>query len=316
LNSLSNSRLAPLYSIGIVLLALIALVYVVTALPLEALSDVQFQGLSLWFIPAITLMHLAYLIMSAEVWRRLVNTITGARTRFSEAYLQIVSVAVGKYIPGKVWGFVARTGQLSRASVPARMSILTSVIEQFAVLMGGGLVVICAALVVFPEYLAAIALAGVAMLVGLVILSRYTPEIARWVQRRRGIDEAPLQDVAGGLWLWLKLTITYSMLWLINGVILCVIYFSLFDGMVTVENLAALILANTIGFIAGFIAVFAPGGLGVREATTVAVLAPFFPIREALIAAIVLRALMVFFDGVNCGIMIFAELKHAARNTK
>jgi len=316
LSHFSNSRFAPLISIAMVLLALIALVFVVTALPVEALSEVHFQDLSLWFIPAITLMHLAYLIMSAEVWRRLVHTITGTLSGFSDAYLQMASVAAGKYIPGKVWGFVARTGQLSRIAVPARMSILSSVIEQLAVLFGGGFVVVCAAFVVFPEYLPGVALAGVALLVGLVILSRQAPEIVRWVQRRRGIDEESPQDVAGGLWRWLQFSIAYAILWLISGLILCVIYFSLFDGAITAQKLAALIFANTIGFIVGFLAVFAPGGLGVREAITVAVLSPFVPLREALVAAIALRALMVLFDGINCGFMITAELRNAARNSE
>jgi len=316
LNSLSNRRFAALYSIGIVLLALIALVYVVMALPAETLGDVQFHSLPPWCIPAITMMHVVFLILSADVWRRLLHAITGARIRFSEAYLQMVSLAAGKYIPGKVWGIVARTAQLRRAGVSARMSILTSVVEQSAVLFGGGFVAVFAAILVFPEYLPAIALAGVAMLVGLVMLSRHVPEIVKWVQRRRGIEVAPVPNIAGGRWLWLKLIVAYSILWLITGMILSVIYFSLFDVTVSVGNLAALILANTIGFIVGFLAVFAPGGLGVREATTVAVLAPFFPIREALIAAILLRALIVVFDGINLGLMVFAELRHAARNTK
>lgn len=298
-----------------VLLALIALVFVVAALPVEALSDVRFQGLSPWFIPVIILMHLVYLVMSAEVWRRLVRTITGRPSGFADAYLQMASVAAGKYIPGKVWGFVARTGQMSRIAVPAGLSILTSVIEQLAVLIGGGIVVVCAAFVVFPDYRPGVALAGVLLLVALVVLSRHVPDVVAWVQRRRGIEEAPPREVSGGLLRWLRFSIAYAVLWLISGLILCVIYFSLFDGAVTAQKLAALIFANTIGFIVGFLAVFAPGGLGVREAITVAVLSPFVPLREALIAAIALRALMVLFDGINCGFMIFAEVKNAARRS-
>ena len=316
MNALSNSRLAPLYSAGIVLLALIALVYVVMVLPADALGDVQFHSLPPWCIPTIIVMHVVFLVLSADVWRRLVHAITGARIQFSESYLQMASFAAGKYIPGKVWGVVARTAQLKRSAVSARMSILTSVVEQFAVLFGGGFVAVFAATLVFPEYLAAIVLMGVAMLGGLIMLSRHVPEIVKWVQRRRGIEVAPVPDIVGGLWLWLRLIVAYSILWLIAGMILSVIYFSLFDATVSVGHVAALILANTIGYIVGFLAVFAPGGLGVREATTVAVLAPFFPIREALIAAILLRALIVVFDGINLGIMIFAELRHAARSTE
>ncbi len=298
-------------------MALIALVYVVMALPADALSDVRFDGVPWWSVPAIALMHLAYLLMSAEVWRRLVGVVTGTQFRFSESYLQMVSVAAGKYIPGKVWGFVARTGQMSRASIPARMSVLTSVIEQLAVLFGGACVVLVTALVVFPDYLVGIALVGVAMIAGSALLSRHVPEIVNWVRRRKGIDDGAQQAMDGEVWPWLKFSAAYAILWLINGLMLCVIYFSLFDGTVTLHKLAALILANTIGFIIGFLAVFAPGGIGVREAVTVAALSPFLPLREALIAAILLRAWMVLFDGFNCGIMVVAEVKrHAARGSQ
>ena len=105
-------------------------------------------------------------------------------------------------------------------------------------------------------------------------------------------------------------------MWVISGATLCVIYFSVFDATVTVEGVAALILANTIGFIVGFLALFAPGGIGVREATTVAILAPFLPLREALIAAVALRAWIVIFDGINCGIMLIAEMRNTARHLK
>jgi uncharacterized membrane protein YbhN (UPF0104 family) len=195
------------------------------------------------------------------------------------------------------------------------MSILASVIEQLAVLVGGGFVVVCMAFVVFPGHIPGIVLTGVAMLIGLVMLSRHLPEITRWVERRRGIEDVSSQVVDGGLWLWLKFSVAYAMLWLINGLMLCVIYFSIFDSAISAQKLAALILANTIGFIVGFLAVFAPGGIGVREAVTVAALSPFLPLREALIAAIALRAWMVLFDGLNCGVMIIAELRQAARNT-
>ena len=310
-----RNRLSPLYSIAMVLLALIALIYVVSALPVDELSEIQFRTLSLWTIPVVVLMHSAYLLLSAEVWRRLVFAVTGMHSRFSDAYLQMASVAAGKYVPGKIWGIVARTGQLQRIGVSAPMSAVSTVIEQLAVFVGGGIVVVGAALLAFPEYTSGIVVAGVALLFSLMVLPQYAPRIIGWVQRRRGGSERALPAVEGASRYWLQYSFAHVLLWLISGAILCVIYFSLFGAEVNVQSAAALILANTIGFIIGFLAVFAPAGLGVREATTVAVLAPFFPVREALIAAIALRAWIVLFDGINCGMMFIVELRRAARNT-
>lgn len=311
---LPQNKLSPLYSIAMVLLALIALIFAISAMPVGELSDIEFRNSSVWAIPVVVLLHTAYLCLSTEVWRRLVFAVTGVRSKYSDAYLQMVAVAAGKYVPGKIWGIVARTGQLQRIGVSAQNSVVSSVIEQFAVFVGGGIVALGAALLAFPQYVSGIAVAGIAGLFGLMVLPRLVPRIIVWVQRRGGGSEKVTPTVEGASRYWLKFSSAHVFLWLISGATLCVIYFSLFGGIVSPQGVAALVLANTIGFIVGFLAVFAPGGLGVREATTVAVLAPFFPIGETLIAAIVLRALMVLFDGLNCGIMIFAEFRHAANS--
>lgn len=311
-----KKQLYPLYAIGMVLLVLVAAIYLVSALPIDALSEINYQGLSPLAIPAITLLHLLYLSLAAATWRRLVFVVTGTNSSFPDAYLQMVSLAVGKYVPGKVWGVVARTGQLSRVGVSPQMSIVTSVIEQLVVLFAGGVVAIGAAFLTFPDYWPGIAMTGVALVVGLTILSGRVPEIVEWLQRRRGNTDNVLPIVRSKLEHWLQFILLHAVIWLVSGVTLCFIYFSLFDAEVTTQGIAALILANTIGFIVGFLALFAPGGIGVREATTVAVLAPFFPIGEALIAVIVLRAWMVLFDGVNCGLMLIAEIRHVAARSE
>jgi uncharacterized membrane protein YbhN (UPF0104 family) len=312
----SGNRFSPLISIAVVLLVLIAIIYLVSAIPVDALSEVRFRHLPVWTIPALVIMHMAYLLLAAEVWRQLVFAVAGVRGAFGDAYLQMVSAAIGKYVPGKIWGIVARTAQLHRVGVPAQMSIVSSVAEQLIVFLGGGIVATCAAFVVFPDYRPIIATAGIASLVGLTFLPRFLPVIVGWIQRRRGEAETVTSDLECGIGHWLKFTIAHVVMWVTSGAILCVIYFSVFDAALTVEGVAALILANTIGFIVGFLAIFAPGGLGVREATTVAILAPFLPVREALIAAVALRAWIVLFDGINCGIMLIAELRNTARYLK
>jgi hypothetical protein len=225
----------------------------------------------------------------------------------------MASVAAGKYIPGKVWGFVARTGQLNRIEVPAQMSVISTIIEQLILLAGGSMVIFLAVLVAFPDYATVVVVAGIALVILLLVVFRHVPAVLQWLQRRKGNGSVALPDVVGGVGRWFRFSVAYSILWLLNAMLLCVIYFSLFDAQVTIEKVAALTLANTVGFIVGFVAIFAPGGIGVREATTVAVLAPFFPLGEALIATIALRAWMVLFDGINAVILLAAELRRAAR---
>ena len=125
-----NNRYAPLYSIGLILLAIAALVYVVAALSVDSLGELRLRQLAWWFFPAITALHVLFLLLSAEVWRRVVRALTAARTGYVQAYLQMAVIAVGKYVPGKIWGFIARAGQMSREQVPLHKSITSGVVEQ------------------------------------------------------------------------------------------------------------------------------------------------------------------------------------------
>ena len=306
----------PLYSIAIVLLALVAIIYLVAAVPTDFLSEVRFQSLPWWAFPVLIVLHIAYLLLAATMWRLMVGAIAGAHCSFHDAYLQMVTLAIGKYVPGKIWGVVARTAQLHRIGVSARMAIVSSVAEQVVALFAGGIVALGAAAFVFPDYAALIGTAGAVLLLGVVLMPRVIPALVRWVQRRRGDDEETSSIPAAGVMQWLQFIAAQVIMWLLSGALLSIIYFTVFDEPLTTQGVAALVLANTIGFIVGFVAIFAPGGIGVREATTVAVLAPFVPVREALIAAIALRAWIVLFDGINCGVLFVSELRRTAKQLK
>ena len=302
-----KNRYAPLYSIGLILLAIVGLVYVVAALSVDSLGELRLRQIACWVFPAITGLHLLFLLLSAEVWRRLVRALTAVQTRFTEAYLQMAVIAVGKYVPGKIWGFIARAGQMHRAQVPLQQSVVSGVVEQILVLAGASIVATGAAAFAFPEFAQLLIVAGVALLAGAIVAMVNVPSLARWIMRKRGQDVTD-DDIGDYHWVGLlRFSLAYAFLWLISGVILAIIYFALFDVAVTNERIAALILANTIGFVAGFFALFAPGGLGVREAVTTAVLTPFLPMREALIAAVAFRAWLVLFDAVNALLLIVSE---------
>lgn len=311
---MSAGKMRPVWSICLVFLALTGVIFAVSALPLDALGELRFESVAPLVLPSVALLHLVYLLLSAEVWRRMVRLVTGARIAFSDAYLQMAAVAVGKYVPGKVWGFIARVGQLRREQVPAHLTVIGSLIEQILVVAGGAIVIVVSSFLIFPGYHAVIGVLGILIVAGLVFVSYNIPVIVRWLARQ-AVPAEIAEDVRFGPLRLLMFSLAYATLWLVSGVILSIIYYSAFDESVSIQGVAAIILANTIGFIAGFLAVFAPGGLGVREAVTVLVLAPFLPVRELIVAAVALRALIVLFDGINALIMLVGESRHALRNS-
>jgi len=306
-----GSRLKPLISIAVVLFVVAGLYFVVRAMPVEVLGEIRTKKIIWWAIPLIALLQIIFLVLAAEIWRRVVGILTGVRVSLWSSYLQLAAVTVGKYVPGKVWGFVARAGEMHRQKIPVHLSVMSSVVEQLLVMTGALFVVVAAALVIFPDFRAAILAAGAVLLIVAIVTSTKVPILTRWVLRRRHIQDIPDEIPGYHATSIFGFSLAYSVLWLLNGAVFCIIYFSLFDAPFSGESIAALTLANTTGVVLGFFAFFAPGGIGVREAITTFVLAEFVPVREALMAAVSYRAWMIFIDGVNAVMILFREAQMA-----
>lgn len=308
--------LKPLVSIGVVLLVVISLYFVVRALPLEMLGEIRPKRLALWTLPLIVFLQLVFLLVAAQIWRWIVRVLTGTTCTLWDSYMQLAVVTVGKYVPGKVWGFVARAGDMYRHKIPLHLSMMSSVIEQLLLMTGGLIVSVVAALIALPQYRVEIIIAGgLLSLVAIAVLLN-VPALTRWILRHRKAQEIPRKIPGYHVNSVFGFTLAYAALWVLSGTIFCIIYFSLFDAAVSVEIIAALTLANTLGIILGFFAFFAPGGIGIREAITTGVLAGFVPIREALLAAVCYRAWLILMDGLNAMLILVRETRLAKRGRK
>lgn len=308
-SSMRGGKFKPLISIAVVLFLVTGLYFVVHAMPMDALGEVRAKRLVWWAIPLIALLQIGFLVLVAEVWRRLVQVLTGTRVTLWSSYLQLAVLSIGKYVPGKVWGFVARAGEMRRQKIPVHLSAMTTVVEQVLIIASALLVALAAAFVVLHEHRIVILAGGAAVLLATVIVTIKVPVLTRWVLRRR--DEQNVPDELPGYQATsiVGFSLAYAVLWLLSGAIFSVIFFSLINQPASGESVAALILSNTIGIVAGFAAVFAPGGIGVREAVTTGVLAEFLPIREALLAAVAYRAWIVLIDGANAILLMVREAR-------
>lgn len=63
----------------------------------------------------------------------------------------------------------------------------------------------------------------------------------------------------------------------------------LWGGVLNLELLGWLVLANILGITIGFFALFAPGGIGVRETITSLTLTQVMPLETALLLSLVFR---------------------------
>jgi len=175
---------------------------------------------------------------------------------------------LGKYVPGKVWQITAMSALAQREGISpvaatgsALVINLANLLSGFVLVLGGGLRLLDTT--TGGRSGAAIAVAAV-LLVGLLLLPTLLPRTAalagRLTGRNLGIPSLPARPI------WLA-TLGTAVAWLLYGLAFALLARGVLPGVR--GSLVDTVAVYTISYLAGYLFVPAPGGLGVREWTMV-----------------------------------------------
>jgi hypothetical protein len=266
----------------------------------EDLAGLEFSAV--WLLPA-GVVYLAGWLPSVTVWRRLMLRL-GARVRPFDAARAHYCGHLGKYVPGKALVVVIRSGLLRDRGAPLLVSGLTAAYETM-LLMGTGLalgVVLCP-LLVSPERVAtwpdwAQSTIGVPVLpaIGVVALAAVLLPVLSQLLTLFAVKMTPRgmfrgdQAVRIGPRLVAASLLLLVIGWGVHGLSLGLVLHAVgvpFDLGDWPSWTGAVALATS----AGFLVLFAPGGLGVREGLLIEFLTAQAAIgsRQAVAAAVLLR---------------------------
>ncbi len=217
-----------------------------------------------------------------EAWRRAIVG-WGQALRYRTAVRIWCLSNLGRYLPGKVWSVAGLAVLAQRAGVSgwaATGSALT--MQALAIASGASVVAVAAPEAASPLQLAGAA-AAAAVAVAIVMSDRATDTLVRLA--RPTAEWRPLPGGAAVMAAGANL-----LAWLVYGLA----FWLLAQGLVPESplGLRASVGVFAAGYIVGFLALFAPGGLGVREAVFVALLAPRMGSGEALALAVGSRLLL------------------------
>lgn len=206
------------------------------------------------------------------------------------AALRVWSLSnLARYVPGKVWGVAGLAILAERAGAAGWAAVAAAVAIQ-ALTLGTGVVVVAATL---PRLASALqvtmALALSAATVAAVSVDRLAP---RWIRRVRpsvefrSLHVGAAAGVAG----------TALLSWLGYGVA----FWLMARGLVG-ESALSLPSATGVfaaGYLVGLLALFAPGGIGVREVMLVGLLTPTLGAGGAVIVSVGSRLLLTVTEAV------------------
>jgi hypothetical protein len=237
-----------------------------------------------------------------------VSWLTGVRTYFVSQF--------GKYVPGKALVIVLRVVMLRRHGVSAAVVAVTATYETLTNMAAGAVVGVAllpwAGLgpevddeLGFGAWIGLVAVGGLPLTLG--VLNKVTARIA---DKRRGPDARPLPSPP--VWLLLQGLLQAAVGWCLLGLSLWMTLQGLFpdDVGLTRDRYLESTAAVAVSYVAGFVAIVLPGGLGAREWVLLKVLPRQVPAGAgppdalAAVAALVLRLVWTVFE-VGCAVMLW-----------
>ena len=199
---------------------------------------------------------------------------------------------LGKYVPGGVWQAVGQVEAASHDGVPrsrgAMAFLVMAVVQVVAGLVVAGPLVVVAAAPVWARVVAGFAPLAVVLLHRAWMLE-VVRRLARWRRLAHlGAGTVPSQRAI------LVATARMLLVFVLLGVALQLSLPGPFDGSAT----TGLVAAHALAWVAGFLVVPLPAGLGAREAVLVLAAGWHADVGALLAASVVVRLLQIVTEGV------------------
>lgn len=238
----------------------------------------------------------AHLLLASILWWKTLCS-SGIPIRINSGVHAYLVSDLGKFIPGKIWAVAGRAAILSKEGVSYSATITASALEILLTMISGILIGITYFLheiswsILSQSYVITLFL-----VVAFLLIAAY-PKTQAFLLRLLGLEIKHRHPI--GVLSFrnaILLIILYIALWIFSGLLHICIFTAISSvptpDLLTMSSIIA--LSTTLGFAA----IFAPGGIGVREAMMVSLLLPFVPVEIAAVFALLSRFIITVSQGL------------------
>jgi uncharacterized membrane protein YbhN (UPF0104 family) len=239
---------------------------------------------------ALQLVGLCWLV---KIWQRMLSH-TGSRVSYLKLFKVWFFANLGKYLPGKVWQFMGMIYMLEKQGVPKQSSLSTGVLAQAFSVMSGLLVsVIFLGASLYSQFFSkepALLAVGIVLGLAILVIGCYPKALEKTINLGLRIvkrQEIALDIRAKDVIIYISL---YSASWLLYGLAFLIFVKSMAPA--SFNMYPTLTGAFAFSLNVGFLAVFTPGGIGVREGVLVLLLSSLFPLPISTLISLLSRLWM------------------------
>lgn len=215
--------------------------------------------------------------LSSALWGRMVRELGGPALPAWTSIRVFMVANLGRYVPGKVLQLAGLAYLARREGVSVGVAGAAAVLGQGVALLGATAVGLGAFFGPNEAWRTA-GWVGVALVAAFVVLASL-PAPLRWLGRVR--EDTPTLRPGFGL----RWTVLYALNWALYAAAFWLLFLGL-EGWATFIQVGP---AFAAAYVAGYVAIFAPAGLGVREVSLVAFLSPVLAPEPAAALAVVAR---------------------------
>ena len=246
------------------------------------------------------LLMIGYAISAAN-WAYIVNDLGGPQIPKTDAIRLFMMANLGRYIPGKIW-------QITGLAALARDRGVTPGIAVGAAVLGQGIALVVAAGLGIGVYhtllpsgysvlIAAVLIGSMILLAAIPISFKAGAEL--WLRFRDSQPIGTLNPTSGLRWL---------LLYLVNWIVYSLAFWMMVASFSSDVSLIPVAAAFPAAYVLGYLMIFAPAGLGVREGFLIAFLSPYLGVGPSGIIAVVARLWTTLTEVVPASVFWFQHI--------
>jgi uncharacterized membrane protein YbhN (UPF0104 family) len=236
------------------------------------------------FLVSCLVLLLGY-VLSGVIWGVMVRDMGGSRLPPATAVRVWLVANLGRYIPGKLWQIAGLALLARERGVSARVATGAAVLGQGIALMAAALVGAVALLGAGPVYrTAGVWTLGILLVLGGVALAPPVLErlVSAWYRLAR-VDPPETDEPGPGR------VLRWGALYVLNWVVYAFSFWILVKSFDLPGTLLETAPAFAAAYFLGYVAVFAPAGVGVREGFLTVFLGPVMGAGTAVVLSVVTR---------------------------
>jgi hypothetical protein len=250
--------------------------------------ELRFNG---WYIALSYLMLVLHFLSYSKSWQEIMIAL-GHKITFIQSLWIIATTQIAKYIPGRIWYMVGRIYIGKKERFDSNLLAVSMILETCLLIITSGILFLLATLFIGVFKISYLVFGVLLLVVALIMIH---PRILSWIVNFIGrvLHRKPIV-ISMSYGQMLRASVFFFGLWLSQIIGFYFLVKAIYPA--DLSLLPTLMAAYTLSWITGFIVLFAPSGLGVREGVMTLILASVLSTPLAIAVSFLSRIWFTLFE--------------------